>query len=167
MRKIAADRNYILFKKASGGIKVVYNNTYGGFSTSREAQALYERLSGRDYPGDYDVDRHDPVLVEVVEAIGSRANDGSVAELKIWEIEGNQYRITEYDGLEGVQTPENIQWITADIAKEPSRVRDDFDLEDDYDLYQEWRYDIQPEEDELAQQEGMGRRMPTKHTKRF
>jgi hypothetical protein len=57
-----------------------------------------------------DVDRHDPVLVQVVEELGKKAN-GDFAELAIDEVHG-PYRIDEYDGNESVMTSGNYDWIT-------------------------------------------------------
>jgi len=45
----------------------------------------------------------------VVRELGKRANS-DCADLEIVEIQGNQYRITEYDGLESLNTPEGIRW---------------------------------------------------------
>jgi hypothetical protein len=56
------------------------------------------------------VDRHDPILVQVVEELGDKAN-GSCAKLAIEEVSG-PYRIDEYDGYETVKTPETYDWIT-------------------------------------------------------
>ena len=55
-----------------------------------------------------DVDRHDPVLVQVVEELGDKAN-GQYAKLAIKEVSG-PYRITEYDGYETVETPADCDW---------------------------------------------------------
>jgi len=57
-----------------------------------------------------DVDRHDPVLVQVVEELGKKAN-GDFAELAIDEVHG-PYRIDEYDGFESVETADSYDWIT-------------------------------------------------------
>lgn len=56
------------------------------------------------------VDRHDPVLVQVVEELGDKAN-GECAKLRIAEVSG-AYRIDEYDGSESVMTASNYDWIT-------------------------------------------------------
>jgi hypothetical protein len=56
------------------------------------------------------VDRHDPILVQVVEELGEKAN-GECAKLAIDEISG-PYRIDEYDGFESVKTPGGYDWIT-------------------------------------------------------
>lgn len=114
--------------------KVVYNGCYGGFSLSREAVLRARELSGNPTwggpcikgdrygegtPVDHDhghvegIARHDPVLVQVVEELGRRAN-GSHASLEIEEIpSGTGYRIDEYDGNERVMTCSDYQWIVA------------------------------------------------------
>ena len=56
------------------------------------------------------VDRHDPVLVQVVEELGDKAN-AKHAQLKIDEVDG-PYRIDEYDGNESVMTSGDYDWVT-------------------------------------------------------
>ena len=56
------------------------------------------------------VDRHDPILVQVVEELGDKAN-GMCAKLAIDEVSG-PYRIDEYDGYESVESPDSYDWIT-------------------------------------------------------
>ena len=111
--------------------KVVYNACYGGFSLSNEAKYRmvelgYEMEVNPNYDPrpevewynrtqkykiyDGDIDRHDPVLVQVVEELGDKAN-GGYANLQIEEVSG-PYRITEYDGFESVETPAGCDWIT-------------------------------------------------------
>lgn len=58
-----------------------------------------------------DLDRHDPILVQVVEELGNKAND-KYSDLKIFETSSNQYRIEYYDGSESVQVPSSLDWIT-------------------------------------------------------
>ena len=72
--------------------RIAYNQAYS-------AQTWYDR----------DVDRHDPVLVQVVEELGNKAN-GMFAKLAIVEVSG-PYRIDEYDGFESVETPVSYDWI--------------------------------------------------------
>lgn len=56
--------------------------------------------------------RHDPLLVQLVEKLGDEASQSLYSNLQIKEIEGNKYRIEEYNGREKVVTPETIEWIT-------------------------------------------------------
>lgn len=59
------------------------------------------------------IERDDPVLVQVVEELGDAANDRH-AKLRIAEVPtGGRYRIDEYDGNESVETPETYDWKTA------------------------------------------------------
>jgi hypothetical protein len=109
--------------------KVVYNACYGGFSLSNEAmdrmvELGYEGLQPNPkynpnsksmfdsckYWGDYHIPRHNPILVQVVEELGEKAN-GSWSELCIEEVDG-PYRIEEYDGNETVVEPDGYDWIT-------------------------------------------------------
>jgi hypothetical protein len=60
-----------------------------------------------------DFDRTDPILVQVVEELGSKA-DGSCAELTIETLKkGTLYRIAEYDGYESIETNNDIAWSVA------------------------------------------------------
>jgi hypothetical protein len=62
---------------------------------------------------DRDIDRTDPVLVEVVEELGEKAN-GFAANLEVIDIpKGTLYRIDEYDGLESIETADEINWKVA------------------------------------------------------
>jgi hypothetical protein len=111
--------------------KIVYNGCFGGFGLSDEAHELYLTKQGVDFKKETakwgcpvfrtlggphymsEVKRHDPLLVEVVEELGERAN-GSCARLRVKEVEtGTQYRITDYDGQETIQTRDSNDWQTA------------------------------------------------------
>lgn len=111
--------------------KIVYNACYGGFGLSDEAVELYLDLKGFKYKkieerwgSNYnvegwedfyyrDIDRADPVLIQVVETLGKKAN-GNLARLVIEDIpEGTMYRITEYDGNESIETKEDLDWRIA------------------------------------------------------
>jgi hypothetical protein len=70
------------------------------FSEQYNKQTWYNR----------DVSRHDPILVQVVEELGEKAN-GMCAKLSIDEVSG-PYRIDEYDGNETVVEPDGYDWIT-------------------------------------------------------
>lgn len=86
-------------------MKVVYNNCYGGFSLSAEAREWliarrwrYADRMSEPYHGMVfarNVPRHDPLLVECVETLGTRAG-GECAALHIVTVE-RAYEITEYD----------------------------------------------------------------------
>lgn len=93
--------------------EVVYNACYGGFGLSEEAKALYIKISKTNPDSFYDGDisRHDPVLVKVVKKLKEKVNT-RFSELKIAKIEGNLYRIDEYDGYESVETPGDVSWVT-------------------------------------------------------
>jgi hypothetical protein len=74
-----------------------------------ERVAFNKQYSEQTWSGD-DVARHDPILVQVVEELGEKAN-GSCARLAIDEVSG-PYRIDEYDGFETVKEPDGYDWIT-------------------------------------------------------
>lgn len=115
-------------------MKVVYNTCYGGFGLSEEAMRLYaNKVNGELVESESygrlkffhikvneeeiysdDIKRHDPILVEVVEELGSERASGFCAKLAIREISGNTYLIDDYDGKETVETPyDDRDWITA------------------------------------------------------
>lgn len=116
-----------LIRHLKGIQYIVINSTHGGFGLSKEAKLLYlERagiahtiVSGPDrhteslYGPQFevngtiwredDIDRDDPILVDVVRQLGSKA-DGNYAKLKVVEVPaGVEWNIAEYDGLEWVQ----------------------------------------------------------------
>lgn len=117
--------------------KIVYNNCHGGFAISREAVWLARQISGDENWGgctfkgecwpntsvirtdDYEmwypeVPRHDPVLVEVVETLGSKKASGKYATLEIENVpSGTLYRIDEYDGKESVMSHDDYAWSVA------------------------------------------------------
>ena len=78
-------------------------------SMSMDERITYSRAQSEQTWYNRDVDRHDPVLVQVVEELGDKAN-GQYAKLRIKEVSG-PYRISEYDGSESVETPEGYDWI--------------------------------------------------------
>lgn len=81
-------------------MKIVVNKCFGGFGLSKEA---IERLSELGADGiDVEANRHNPILVQVVEELGKAASD-VFAELVIVEIpDGVDWWIVEYDGAEDV-----------------------------------------------------------------
>lgn len=112
--------------------KIVYNGSYGGFGLSDKAIQRYSDLAGlglvmdpkpivrsiwQDPDGEswseYDLDRADPLLVQVVEELGEEAN-GLYARLDIMDLpKGTLYRIDEYDGMETVMTQDDYDWSVA------------------------------------------------------
>jgi hypothetical protein len=95
--------------------KIVYNACYGGFGLSDEAMMRYCEIKGipEETIYDDDIERTDPVLVQVVEELGDKAN-GDCAELRIAELSaGTLYRIDEYDGFEKVYTQDDYAWSVA------------------------------------------------------
>lgn len=104
-------------------VKIVSNGCYGGFSLSRKAYEMYCELKGiapepREERRIFDsygrgIERSDPDLIRVIEALGEEAN-GRCAALDITEIpEGTKYRIDEYDGYEQVMTIDDYEWSVA------------------------------------------------------
>ena len=116
--------------------KIVYNSDFGGYALSDKAIEWLEehgadktkrfiaqkRLEANEKTKNdstkifYVMDavrgfleRHDPDLVAVVEALGKEVN-GTFSDLAIEEIDGDEYIIEEYDGKETVVTPEDICW---------------------------------------------------------
>lgn len=85
-------------------MKVVINACHGGFSLSAEAKQAYVAKKGMTQPVSefFDLDRDDPVLVAVVEELGTAAWT-SVSELHVVEIPDDvEWQIEEYDGKEWV-----------------------------------------------------------------
>lgn len=91
--------------------KVVYNAYFGGFGLSKDAQNWMRERGHPEYAElDPKIERHNPLLVQCVEEIGDCVN-AEYSELRVEAIEGNKYWIENYDGLETVHTPENIEWV--------------------------------------------------------
>lgn len=89
-------------------MQVVINRCWGGFSLSKEAIFLYNKLC-EEYGSDIitestvdELDRADPCLIEVVETLGGRANT-YCSDLKVVNIPDDvKWEIDEYDGIEKV-----------------------------------------------------------------
>lgn len=107
-------------------MKIVINSEFGGFGLSTEAFARYLDIKGIKYEtqeskwrekaffneghvgeddywlSEYDIDREDPALVQVVQEMGAKAN-GPYSRLKIVTIPDDvDYYIDEYDGMESI-----------------------------------------------------------------
>ena len=88
-------------------MKVVINSSYGGFYLSSEAHILYAKLKGynvisrgddtfqtfykneesdENIIDDWNIDRTDSDLVQVVETLGEKAGQGKYIKLKVVEI---------------------------------------------------------------------------------
>jgi len=75
-----------------------------------EYNNIYDRWTMTRF---YDFNRDDPVLIEVVETLGEKAN-GDHAKLYIEELpSGTLYRIKEYDGIESIETKDDMDWFVA------------------------------------------------------
>jgi len=96
--------------------KIVYNACYGGFVLSKKAVERYWEIKGEPRPEhwwDDDLQRTDPILVQVVEVVGEGAN-GGFSYLNIRELPaGTLYRIDEHDGMEWVTTQDEYEWSVA------------------------------------------------------
>lgn len=105
--------------------KVVINKCYGGYGLSKKAaQWLIDHNISKDYYIkeysedsnfihnylSWNVPRHHPLLVQCVEEL-ERDAYGDFAWLEIVEIDSDLYRINDYDGMESVETPNDICWI--------------------------------------------------------
>ena len=65
-------------------------------------EEFYKGNKDDNYFSNYDIERTDPILIQVVEELGKEANT-KCSELKIIEISDEvEYEIEEYDGLEHV-----------------------------------------------------------------
>lgn len=84
-------------------MQIVINSCYGGFGLSDKALDMYKQLSNKSEVYSFELDRTDPILIQVVEALGAEA-DGRFAKLRIIEIPDDiEWEITEYDGSESVE----------------------------------------------------------------
>jgi hypothetical protein len=82
-------------------MKIVINREWGGFGLSKAGWQRYHELGG-EKGHDWEMERNDPILVQVVKELGKKAN-GDYADLKIVEIPDDvEWYISDYDGLETV-----------------------------------------------------------------
>ena len=107
-------------------MKIVINKKYGGFHLSKEAVLLYGEKKGLNIIAkqdevikdlyhyylneekeensfaEWDIERNDPVLVEVVEQLGDLVNTRHT-RLKVVEVPDDvKWEINDYDGVEWV-----------------------------------------------------------------
>jgi hypothetical protein len=89
-------------------MKIIINACYGGFGLSKEAFALFNERSGTVITHERDIERNNPILVEIVEQLGESA-DGRYAELKVVEIPDDvKWHIDEYDGWETIHEDHRV-----------------------------------------------------------
>lgn len=86
----------------------------GVFDLSREAKKWLEDhgWKGSYFGGRPVIQRHDPLLIQCIEALGENAILWDDTELAIVEIPGNKYRIRFDNELaeDILETPETIEW---------------------------------------------------------
>ena len=108
----------------------MYNTCYGGFSFSRAAKDEYRKKCPEKEEDDcWDIDRHDPVMVQIVKELGTRAN-GLCSEIQLKKIPLeylHHYKIREYDGLERVVIDHNAYKVdkAKAILRDPSLTKSD------------------------------------------
>lgn len=100
--------------------KVVINCSYGVFGLSLEACKYLNEKYGIKYHFnpiyddsgylDENLERHDKRLVDVVETLGNLVNTRH-SNLCIKIIDENEYRITEFNGFETLDTPKSTHWF--------------------------------------------------------
>lgn len=110
------------------GFKVVINKCYGGFDVSEKGvEWLLANGASPEKVGVQDsgltdskwvstfctLERHDPLLVKMVETLGSEAASGDHAALDVRVLGQPLYRINEYDGSESVEEPGQAAWTDA------------------------------------------------------
>ncbi len=108
-----------------GNRQVAYNSAYGGFEISElclewlcdhgNETALsirrnnqYDSQHGMPWTGT----RHDPMLILAIETLGNEKASGPVSSIFIHQLNGDRYVIQEYDGLERVLEPGEIEWVS-------------------------------------------------------
>ena len=98
---------YCIFVNAKGVqyFALLYNCSWGGFGFSETAKNLYIERKGisRSAWSDSDVERFDPVMIQIVREIGFQTASGQSAQIKIklvpWVLR-DYYTLTETDGSE-------------------------------------------------------------------
>lgn len=114
------ERKLFLYKKdfSTDTYTKVGENEYDNFYTDIFDEDFGSTFKGNDidynvfndhFVSIYNFERTDPILVQVVEELGDKAN-GEYSKLQVVEFSGNKYRICEYDGMEWLETPDTIEW---------------------------------------------------------
>ena len=101
-------------------MKIIYNACYGGYGFSLTFLNEYKRR----FPTEKDLTeydeslRTDPNAIALLEELGSKVSSGHYADLQIEEIpDGVEFRIREYDGMEGVHWEIPKDEIIDDLVK--------------------------------------------------
>lgn len=108
--KLGSDKVSITLEEAKSDpllIVDVLDKDFGSKVSDTDLDNYYEHVVK---PEPWDIERHDPVLVRVVEELGSEKASGICSSLAIADIGESLYRIEEYDGFESVITPETQQF---------------------------------------------------------
>ena len=82
--------------------RVVICEQYGGFGLSRAAM---ERMRELGWVGKHDADvkRDDPLLLRVIDEMGTHHASGAYAALRVIEVpDGVKWHVHEYDGFETI-----------------------------------------------------------------
>lgn len=86
--------------------RIVINTCHGGFGLSETALNLYRAYAGikeEDKFYDFEIERNDPILLQVIEQLGASECGTRYSELKVVEIPDDvEWEIKEYDGKEWV-----------------------------------------------------------------
>ena len=91
--------------------RVKHKTTKQFSSMSMDERREYNQKASEQSWYNREVERNDPILVQVVEELGEKAS-GKYAQLKVVEVDG-LYKINEYDGRESIETPGDIDWSYA------------------------------------------------------
>ena len=93
----------------SATIHVMYNASFGGFGFSDRAKAEYLKHCPEVAEVD-NIERHDPIMVQIVLELGPKAASAKGAKIELEEIQSryvNHYSVDDYDGMETVQIAYN------------------------------------------------------------
>ena len=135
-------------------MKIVLNRCFGGFGLSSLAEKRYLDLKGEVHHKDKyfycgNIPRTDEHLIQVIEELGSESN-GSCANLEIIDIpdeDAAKYKMPIYDSEDpetrklvrctdycAVIDDLGLQNATIDEIRDPSRLVDIVEAEDDFDI---------------------------------
>lgn len=103
--------------------EIVLNGCYGGFGLSDMVMNRYHELGGKENYG-WEVDRCDPILIQILKEFGVGELDDDCTELYIQEFDDRyDYRIEDYDGIETLHLK-----IREDVLRELIRKGDEEEI---------------------------------------